>query len=198
MRTDLFESLTETVKNWWISAIVGVLFIGLAILLLVFPTTGYQTLAIIFAVMMFTTGLFEIIFAVTNRHVLPGWGWYLALGILDLGIGVVLIINPILSQGILPYLLAFWLMFRSFSLIGSSIELERFGNGNWGWYLAIGILAILCAIGILFFPEAGAFSIVYIVAFTFLFLGVARIMLSFELKKLYDDSNRIKRRIRNH
>jgi len=195
MKTDLFESLQSAVKNWWLSAIVGVLFIVVAILMFAFPITGYQTLAIVFAVLMFAVGLFEIIFAVTNRDVLSGWGWYLALGILDLLIGLFLIFNPAMSAAILPYLMAFWLMFRGFSMIGFSIDLQQFGNKSWGWYLAIGILTIICSIAILFFPLAGALSVVYLVSFTFIFLGVARIMLAFDMKKLYDDSKKVQKKI---
>jgi uncharacterized membrane protein HdeD (DUF308 family) len=202
MKSIFFERLSSEVKNWWISLLIGILFIAVALLLMVNPVESYEVIAFVFAILMFTVGIFEIIFSLSNKKILPGWGWYLALGILDLILGFFMIIHPVISEVIIPYILAFWLMFRGFSMIGFSIDLQQFGNRTWGWYLAFGILSILCAIGVIFFPSAGAFSVVYILAFSFLFLGIARILLAFELKNLHEDSDRIhkkmeERRIKN-
>lgn len=198
MRSEFFESLSEAVKNWWISLLIGVLFIAGAFLLMFNPMEGYVVIAIAFAVFMFIEGIFEIIFSFSNKNILPGWGWYLALGILDLVLGIFLLVYPGMSAAVLPFILAFWLMFRGFSIIGSSIELHQFGNRNWGWYLALGILSVICSIGIIFFPIAGAFSVVYILAFTFLFIGIARILLAFELRSLHKDAGRIQKKIEEY
>jgi Uncharacterized conserved protein len=195
MRNEFFETLQSAVKNWWVSLIIGILFIGAAQLLLFYPQAGYLVLATTFSILMFAIGLFEIIFSVSNKNILPGWGWYLAFGIIDLLLGCFLLFMPGLAEGILPFLLAFWLIFRGMSTLGQSIEMQRYGSHSWGWYLALSILSIICGIGVIFFPVAGAFSVLYIVAFMFLFLGLARIMLAFDLKKLHADSKKIEERI---
>ncbi|MDR0866383.1 MAG: HdeD family acid-resistance protein [Candidatus Symbiothrix sp.] len=197
MRSIFFERLESKVKNWWISLLIGILFIVASLLLFFNPSESYVAIAFAFAVLMIVVGIFEIIFSLSNKNILPGWGWYLALGILDLVLGFFLLVYPALSEAIIPYLLAFWMMFRGFSIIGYSLDLQQFGNRTWGWYLALGILSIVCAIGVIFFPAAGAFSVVYILAFIFLFLGIARILLAFELKNLHKDSDRIHRKLRN-
>ncbi|MDR0798414.1 MAG: DUF308 domain-containing protein, partial [Dysgonamonadaceae bacterium] len=179
------QKLEHAVKHCWISFVVGILFIAIAVIMLLFPIESYETISRVFAVLMFVVGIFEVVFAFSNRKLLPGWGWILSLGILDVVLGVFLIAHPYLSASLIIFILAFWLIFRGFSLIGTSMDLQRFGNQTWGWYLAIGILSIICAIGIIFFPAAGEFTVVYIIAFTFLFLGVARVLLSFDLKKLH-------------
>lgn len=198
MKSELFEELKYAVKNWWISLLVGILFIGLSLLLIFFPVAGYEAIAITFSVLMFISGIFEIIFAANNKNILPGWGWFLALGILDVILGLVLLFIPGLKEAIIPFILAFWLMFRGISSIGYSIDLQRFGSKNWGWYLAIGILSILCSIGVIFFPVAGAISVVWILAFVFLFLGISRIMLAFDLKSLKNDNEKMKERIEEY
>ena len=196
MRTEFFESLSSSVKNWWISVLIGILFIAGSIILIFNPIESYGVLAIVFAVFMFIGGILEIFFSVTNRKILPAWGWYLTLGILDLILGFFLLIYPAMSAAIIPYLLAFWLMFRGFSIVGSSVELQQFGNRSWGWYLALGVLSVLCAIGIIFFPTAGALSVIYILAFSFLFLGVAYILLGFDQRNLHKDCERIQKKIK--
>jgi len=108
----------------------------------------------------------------------------LAGGILDLVIGIYLIANPGLSLAVLPYVLAFWLLFRGISIIGYAFDLRKYVKSNWGWYLFFGVLAILCAIGVFWRPIIGAATIVYVVAFILLFVGIFRMVLAFELKSL--------------
>lgn len=195
MRAEFFESISESVKNWWISLLIGILFVIGAFILIFNPIESYGILSIAFAIFMFIEGVFEIIFAFSNKNILPGWGWYFALGVFTFLLGLLLILHPSVTEAIIPFILAFWLLIRGFSMIGASIELHQFGNRNWGWYLALGVLSVLCAVGIFFFPIVGAFSVIYILAFIFLFLGIARILLAFELKSLHKDCARFQKKM---
>ena len=127
----------------------------------------------------------EIFFAAGNKKTISSWGWYLAGGIIDLILGIFLMASPGLSMEVLPFVLAFWLMFRGFSATGYSMDLKRYGTRNWGWYMVFGILAILCSIGVIWQPALGAFTLVYMIAYALLIIGIFRVMLSFELKSLH-------------
>lgn len=179
------DKMNYAVKNWWLSLLVGLLFIVFAIYLMFVPLASYVALSILFSVTMFVSGIFEIAFAFTNKKNISSWGWYLAGGIIDFILGIFLMASPGLSMEVLPFILAFWLMFRGFSAIGYSTDLKRYGTRNWGWYMVFGILAILCSIGIIWQPAAGVFTLVYMVAYTLLIIGIFRVMLAFELKGLH-------------
>ncbi len=195
MRTELFEELKSSVKNWWVSLIVGILFVVFAIILMFQPVDAFVALSIMFSICIFVCGFFEIVFAFTNKENLSGWGWYLACGIIDILIGIFLLCRPEVSMLMIPMIIAFWLMFRGITAVGLSIDLQRFGSKNWGWYMVFGILAVLCSFGIIFVPAAGALTAVYMAAFAFLFIGIFRIMLSFDLKDLKDHNKKLKERI---
>ncbi len=192
MKSVIVEELRSVVKNWWVTLLIGILFVGTSLLLMFYPFDGYAMLSILFSVCMFVSGVFEIVFSVSNKRSLPGWGWYLAGGIIDLLMGLFLMCYPVMSMAVLPLIVAFWLMFRGFSMVGFSIDLQRYGSKNWGWLLAGGILTVLCSFAIIWYPVAGALSVVYVVAFAFLFMGMARIMLSFDLKRLKDDNKKLR------
>lgn len=179
------------VKNWWLSLLLGILYILAGLCVLWTPIVSYMTISILFSISLIIGGIFELIFAFNNKNALSGWGWNIAGGVLDLIIGIYLIANPGLSMAVLPYVLAFWLLFRGISIIGYSFDLRKYVKSNWGWYLFFGILAILCAIGIFWQPVIGAASIVYIVAFILLFVGIFRVVLAFKLKSL-------QKKIKNH
>ena len=136
------DKMDYAVKNWWLSLLVGLLYIIVAIYLMFAPLASYVALSILFSVSMFVSGLFEIAFALANKKGISSWGWYLAGGIIDLILGIFLMASPGLSMEVLPFVLAFWLMFRGFSATGYSMDLKRYGTRNWGWYMVFGILAI--------------------------------------------------------
>lgn len=191
MKALFVDELKGAVKNWWISLLVGFLFIGTALLLMFYPMNGYVTLSIMFSICMFTCGVSEIVFSISNKDTLPNWGWQLAGGIIDLLMGILLITYPTMSMAVLPVFVAFWLMFRGFSLIGIAFDLKQYGSKGWGWLLASGILIVICSFSIIWYPASGALSIVYMTAFGFLFIGMTRIMLAFDLKKLKNDNSKL-------
>ncbi len=182
---EIMNSLKDAVKNWWASLVLGILFIIVAIWVMFTPLSSYLALSILFAVFMFVSGIIEIIFSVTNRKTLYGWGWYLSSGIFDFVIGFILLIYPQITMLVLPFFVAFWLMFKGFSAIGFSIDIKRYGSKEWGYLLCLGILVCLFSILILIEPVIGGLSIVYTTAFAFLFIGIFRIYLSFRLRKLH-------------
>ena len=180
----VFDGIEHSVKNWWMSLILGILYIGVAICLMFAPLSSYVALSIVFSISMLISGILEILFAISNKHV-SSWGWYLAGGIIDLIIGIYLVDNPMVSMDIITFLNDFWPMFRGFSATGYSMDLKRYGTRDWGWYMAFGILAILCSLLILWQPAVGALYAVYMISFTFLIIGFFRFMLAFELKNLH-------------
>ncbi len=194
---EIIERLDSAVKNWWVSLLLGVLYIGLAIWLLMYPGVTYETLSIVFSVCILMTGIFEIAFSLSNTK-MPNWGWYLAGGIMDLIVGVMLMSYPGLSEAVLPMILAFWLMFRGFTGIGLSFDAKSFGSKNWGWLLFISILAILCSIGIIWMPAVGAMTYVVVTAMAFFVAGFYRIALSMDLKGLKGKRDKVKDFIKNN
>ena len=181
----IFDELKQEVKNWWISLILGILYVVVALSLMFFPLNGYAALSILFSISMLVSGLLEISFAVSIRRRVSSWGWYLAGGIIDMILGFYLIAYPLLSMEVIPFIIAFWLMFRGFSSAGYAMDLKRYGTKDWGWYIAFGILAIICSLIILWQPAVGASYAAYMISFAFLIIGFFRIMLSFELKSLH-------------
>jgi uncharacterized membrane protein HdeD (DUF308 family) len=181
----IIDKINFEVKNWWVSLLLGLFYIGISLLLIFTPMASYVALSILFACFMFVTGTLEILFSVSNKGNLSSWGWYLACGILDLIIGIYLMSNVSLSMDVLPFVIAFWLMFRGFSATAYSLDLKRYGSHSWGWYMVFGLLSVICSIAIIWQPGIGAFATVYLIAYTLLFLGIFRVILSFELKSIH-------------
>jgi len=185
MATTQSHTMESKIKNWWVSLLIGVLYLIVGFWVFSTPLESYISLSIIFSVFIFVSGIFEIVFAISNRNRVNGWGWYLTGGILDLIIGILLMSNPAMTMVILPYFVGFWLLFRGIMAIGVSIQSSTLGITNWGWLLVSGIATLIFAFLVLANPVFAGLSIVYMTAFAFVFIGVFRIFLAFNLKKMH-------------
>lgn len=182
--TTLIKTLKEATKHWYLSLILGILFIVTGILVLRTPVESYLALSVLFSVTFLVNGFFEIVYSITNRKQLDNWGWVLAGGIVDLLFGAWLMWSPMVSVAILPYFVGFMLMFRSFTAIGFSIDMKSFGIKDWGWLLAFGILGLIFSIILIWNPLLAGLTIVMWTASAFITIGFFKIFLAFKLKQL--------------
>lgn len=109
----VFNEIQHSVKNWWTSLLLGIVYIIVALWLMFSPLSSYVALSIVFSISMLISGILEIIFSLSNRKGVPSWGWYLVGGIIDLILGIYLIAYPMVSMEVIPFIIAFWLMFRA-------------------------------------------------------------------------------------
>jgi len=187
MKSQILELVKGKVKNWWVSLIVGVIAIALGVCCLLTPGVTLATLTYVFIFAFFISGIFEIFFSISNRKIINGWGWFLASGIIEFLLGVMLLLLPLsFITAMLAYLVGFWIMFRSIWMIGESVELQQMGVKGWGWLLSIGIICLIFSFIFLISPMM--FKGTFIVAFASVALfiyGIFRVILSFKLRSLY-------------
>ncbi len=184
MANQIIKTLNDATKYWYLSLILGVLFIITGVLVLRTPLESYLALSILFSVTFFVNGIFEVVYSISNRKQLDNWGWVLAGGIVDLLFGIWLISSPLVSITVLPFFVGFMLLFRSFAAIGFAVDLKSFGVKEWGWLLALGILGMLFSFIMLWNPMFAGLTIVMWTAGAFITIGVFKIFLSFKLKQL--------------
>ena len=87
----VFNEIQHSVKNWWTSLLLGIVYIIVALWLMFSPVSSYIALSIIFSVSMLVSGILEIIFAISNKKGVPSWGLYVVGGIIVLFLGIYLI-----------------------------------------------------------------------------------------------------------
>ena len=99
-----------------LSALVGTV---AGVLLLVWPLQGTLSLTAVLIAFLFAEGIVTIMYALEHRSALSGrWGWMLASGIVDVGLGVLLLIGlPGTARWALGLLLGVNLIFGGWALI---------------------------------------------------------------------------------
>lgn len=190
---NLITGLKEAVKNWWISLVIGILLLIVGIWSLFTPFETFAVLTVLFVVAFFIEGILEIIFAISNRKIQSGWGWDLALGIIDVILAIYLIINMAIAPLVLSMVIAIWVLIRSIWEIAISIDLKRVPGSGWGWLLTLGILGIILAAFMLFRPVFTAALSAYFIGFALILYGIFRIYLAFRLRRLHKDIKSIEK-----
>jgi hypothetical protein len=172
--------IKSNIRHWWMFLLRGLLFILLGIYMISAPFRSYVALSFLFGVIILLAGIAELLYAYANRHT-GGWGWRLLLGIIDLGLGIILVTNVVVSMSVLSFVVGIWFLFKGFSLLSFAGILHRSF-----WIIAGGILTILFALLIIFNPVIGAMTIVLWTAYGFIIAGIFNGLLAFRLKDAND------------
>ena len=186
------KEIRTDIKNWWIFLIKGILFIGVGIIVFANTLENYANLAGFFALSMMISGLFQKWFAILNSKEIEGWGWQLAVGIMEFVIGLILIFNLNFTVTILPFYVGFWLLFKSLALMGFSFELKSYKISSWFFYFALAVLLAVLSWFIILNPLLGGVTIVFWTGAALIVVGVTYILLAFKLKKVKTRIVRIK------
>lgn len=186
MIVQVVYSIGRKVKYWWVSLVVGILSLMLGMSCVLTPDKTLVALTYIFIFAFLIGGVIDIIFAVANRKLFPGWGWSLTSGILEILLGIALLFLPTpLITAILVYLVGFWILFRSIWMVGEACQMQMLRIRGWGWLLTIAIISIILSIVYLVSPLFAGITVIVLAACALIGYGIFRIAFAFQLRADY-------------
>ena len=71
---ELVGGLGYAVKNWWMSLLLGLLYIAVALCLLFAPVSSYVALSVIFSISILVSGILEVFLPETKKQSVVGDG----------------------------------------------------------------------------------------------------------------------------
>jgi uncharacterized membrane protein HdeD (DUF308 family) len=178
------SNVAGAISNWWWFLVKGLLFVVAGVAVLSRPLEGYVGLSILFSVCILGIGVVQIIFSLGSRPHFSGWGWTLVSGIIDLVIGFYLLLFPLVTMATLPFILGFWLTFRSFYIMGAAMDLANNKVAGWGWVFAGGVILLIFSGLVLYYPAAAAVGIIAWSGAAFLVAGLVSIVIGFKLRRI--------------
>jgi uncharacterized membrane protein HdeD (DUF308 family) len=163
------------------SLALGVLLVVAGIMALVFPVVASIAAALYIGWFALIAGVIAIVVAIRTRTE-PDFGWRLAMGVVYLGLGFLLVANPVAGAASLALLVAAFMV--ASGVVELMLALHMRPRAGWGWLLANGILSIVLAIMIAVgWPLGSLVLIGYLVGFQIITCGIARIALAMAAKK---------------
>ncbi len=169
-------------KHDWIMFIGGILIVLAGFAFFVLPSSvDYLVLAIVAGVLFLAYGIVSIISYIRFRKATDQAGWMLASGILDLIIGVILLIHPMLTAEFIPWFVAAFLLVYSVYAIIAGIVLHGKSDG-WVMMIISGIIGVCCALLIMFVQ----FLFAFLVGLFLIVRGILMMVCGLSAPRLYD------------
>jgi uncharacterized membrane protein HdeD (DUF308 family) len=92
-----------------LSAVLGILYVLVGFDLIIQPALGALTLTIVVAIMLLVDGVIRIVSSVMNRG--EGWGWMVALGVINILLGIWIWTNFPISGLVIGFFVGLQLLF---------------------------------------------------------------------------------------
>lgn len=176
------ENSKQAIKYWWLLLILGLAMLIIGIVVFVYPAESYIGMTVIFGWLILFSGIAQIVLYITNKHFITARGWMLAGGIIETLLGLILIFSIVYAATVLPIFLGFWLLFRSFSMIGLGSDMNAMKMPGGWWTIFMAILLMISSLIILFHPVIGVGALVIWVGISLVFAGVLAILFAMQLR----------------
>ena len=112
--------MDTTNKHDWGLVIAGVLLVICSMFFLFAPGLALVTITVIAGAAFLVSGIFDIVNYFRFRRAMDLSGWALAYGALDIVLGILFLVNPLVSAGALAWFIgAFFIVFGVFEVVGA-------------------------------------------------------------------------------
>lgn len=135
-------------KFLYSSIIISILLFVLGMIFMIFPEVSFETITYILSVVLIINGIYFIV-EKESSFFLSG---FLTLGIIQILIGVVLILNPILMKTLFPIFVGIVMVTKSALDFRISLLLKKYGYNNWLSIFIFSVISIICGLIIIVNP----------------------------------------------
>ncbi|MCG6928897.1 MAG: HdeD family acid-resistance protein [Acidobacteria bacterium] len=182
-------------QSWWVLLLRGVLAILLGIAAFARPGMALKTLLMLFAAYVFIDGISNVIAAFSGRDDNEHWWVVLIEGILGIAIGVLTVFRPGTTGVVLLVLIAFWAIMTGILRIILAIRLRKEIEGEW-WLGLSGLLGVLFGVIVMMKPGAGALSVLWMIGFWLILMGITLVLLSFKSRGFHKKLDEVKDKVK--
>ncbi|WP_289889167.1 HdeD family acid-resistance protein [Janthinobacterium sp. SUN118] len=173
-------------RSWWVLALRGAAAIAFGAITLAWPGVTVLSLLTVFAVYALLGGGVSVVGAFSNRKHGGDWWALLLLGICGLAVGILTIMNPLLTTFALIVMIGVNALVSGVFDIVLAIRLRKVLQGEWLLVLNA-LISIAFGILILMFPAAGTFALVWMIGVYALLTGILLLTLAWRAYKLKKD-----------
>lgn len=165
------EKNIQSSHHLWL-LVISILLIGCGIYILLNPITALIASALFIGITFIMMGIgYLIVFGRTKSYM------HLSLGILDIVIGLIFLTNLGITTISMPLIFGLWCLFIGVTQITAGLELKKVNDRSWSWITTSGVIGLVFALLIFFYPLIGTITI------TLLMGGYLIIYGAFELNR---------------
>lgn len=169
----------------WGQFITGILFLIAAFVVMRYPLATLKTVTFIFAVVAIIRGIAILAEYSTLRQLTGKLAWVsLLMGIFDLVIGVIFLVNSNFGVATITMMFAIWFLVDSVGSLFNVGHLRIAGTGWFVLYLVLDILAVIVSLMLFMQPVVAAITLVTLLSMFFVLFGIECIVLAFARRNI--------------
>ena len=169
----------------WGQFITGILFLIAAFVVMRYPLATLKTVTFIFAVVAIIRGIAILAGYSTLRQLTGKLAWVsLLMGIFDLVIGVIFLVNSNFVVATITMMFAIWFLVDSVGSLFNVGHLRIAGTGWFVLYLVLDILAVIVSLMLFMQPVVAAITLVTLLSMFFVLFGIECIVLAFARRNI--------------
>ncbi len=165
-------------RVWWLLLFGGIISLGVGILAILWPGKTIVVLAILFAIYLIVSGIFEIVRSFASG--LTGGTRVLLLitGVLSVILGIFAIRSAINAVDLLGIFVGIAFLFRGFASLFMGFDSKE----GRGWNIFFGLVMLIGGIVILAQPALSLVTLAWVVGIWLIVIGIYEIIASFILR----------------
>jgi uncharacterized membrane protein HdeD (DUF308 family) len=161
---------------WMAIAMRALAAILLGIIAIMLPGPTLAAIVIVFGIYAIIDGILAIVAAVRGFRKKERWGAMLLQGLVGVVAGAIAVFWPGIGALALTYLVAAWALVTGAFEIAAAIRLRKVITGEWLLVIA-GLLSIVFAVLIAFYPGVGALALVWwLGVYAFAYGGISLVL----------------------
>ena len=167
-------------RNWWLLAVKGALLLIMGAYVLFNAELALTALIFYLGLLALLGGVAEITLAILNRD-RPQWTGYLLEGLLDVGIGVLLLAKPGVVE-LIPIMLGIWIVASGTLLLVRTFRARKEGGAFWANWLVLSVLLVLLGLWLIFDPTGTLISLTWLLGLVMFAFGLLVLLIAFRLR----------------
>jgi len=175
--------LSNISSNWWLLALRGALAVIFGVAAFLWPGLTFEVLVLLFGAYAFIDGVIMFSFGLMAAGDKQQW-WPMVLGgIIGIAVGVLTFAQPAAMALALVYVVGAWAIVTGLLEIVAAIRLRDVISNEWLMGVS-GALSILFGALVLYQPNAGALTLVWLFGLYAILAGVSQISLGLRVRGL--------------
>lgn len=179
------QTSTNHTVQWWLLTLQGITAILFGIAAVFWPGLTLATLVYIFSAYIVAAGLISLLDSFMNIGKHQAWILTMALGLVQLAVGVYLLRNPIVSFQVIILLLGFSFIINGVIEAVSALAANH-SSTTRTLHIISAALYVIVGVYILVQPLNGSIAFVWVLGLVALFNGPMAIALSMDIKKMQE------------
>ena len=142
-------------KFLYSSIIISVLMLVIGLIFIIFPDVSFTTITYVLAIILIVNGIYFIIEKETSLF----FSSFLTLGIIELLLGVVMLLNPDIMKTLFPIVAGIVMVTKATLDLRLSLLLKKYEYDTWFSIFICSLIAIISGVIIIINPSIGTMAL---------------------------------------